>query len=236
MSNRGRFIVFEGPEGAGKSLQIARLSERLAARGVPHVTTREPGGTAAAEAIRGVLLDRVELRLDGVAELLLFSAARHLHVEDVIRPALARGETVLCDRYELSTRVYQGWTRGVPTDTIERVTEAATGGLRPDLYLVLDVPVSTGLERQWQEGGSVDQWELFAPAADRIEREAGSFRERVRDGYLELAGEDDRIEVLDGARDADEVERDIVAIFAARFPDSFGEGRAWGELSPPPGV
>ena len=141
---KGCFLVFEGPEGAGKSLQIGRLAERLSASGVPHLVTREPGGTAAAEAIRSVLLDRPELRLDGIAELLLFSASRRVHVEEVIRPALERGEVVLCDRFELSTRVYQGWARGVAAQTIERVTRAATGGLLPDLYLVLDVPVKVG--------------------------------------------------------------------------------------------
>lgn len=232
----GLFIVFEGSEGAGKSLQMRRLSKRLDEGGIPHVTTREPGGTASAEAIRGVLLDRVELRLDGVAELLLFSAARRMHVEEIIRPALARGEVVLCDRYELSTRVYQGWARGVPAKVIERVTSAATGGLLPDLYIVLDVPVSTGRERQWQAGGGADQLAFFAPPADRIEREEGSFRDRVRDGYRALAEGDGRIGMIDGGGGPEEVEEEILALLAERFPGRFGGGSRPVALSPKPGA
>ncbi|WP_425155392.1 dTMP kinase [Candidatus Palauibacter sp.] len=209
---RGRFIVFEGPEGSGKSLQIERLSRRLSERGAAHVTTREPGGTAAAEAIREVILERPELRLDGVAELLLFSASRRMHVEEIIRPALERGDVVLCDRFELSTRVYQGCARGVPAETIRRVTSAATGGLLPDLYVVLDVPVEVGIERGEADGGP----------RDRIEREARAFMERVRTGYLELAAHDERIETVDGVGTPDEVERRVGSLVARRFPSRFG--------------
>ncbi len=209
---RGRFIVFEGPEGSGKSLQIERLSRRLSERGAAHVTTREPGGTAAAEAIREVILERPELRLDGIAELLLFSASRRMHVEEIIRPALERGDVVLCDRFELSTRVYQGCARGVPAETIRRVTSAATGGLLPDLYVVFDVPVEVGLERGEADG----------EPRDRIEREARAFMERVRTGYLELAARDERIETVDGVGTPDEVERKVGSLVARRFPSRFG--------------
>lgn len=218
---KGCFLVFEGPEGAGKSLQIGRLAERLSASGVPHVVTREPGGTAAAEAIRSVLLDRPELRLDGIAELLLFSASRRVHVEEVIRPALKRGEVVLCDRFELSTRVYQGWARGVAAQTIEQVTRAATGGLLPDLYLVLDVPVRVGLGRQWQDEEDPGQLAFFGPAPDRIELEKRSFRERVREGYREFAAEEERVVVVDGSGTPDEVEGRILGLLEERFPDRF---------------
>ena len=211
-TERGCFIVLEGPEGAGKSLQIRRLAARLEARGVPCVTTREPGGTSAAEAIRDVILDRPELRLDGVAELLLFSAARRMHVEEIIRPALERGDVVLCDRFELSTRVYQGCARGVPAKAVERVTAAATGGLRPNLYVVLDVPVTMGLARGEAHGGD----------PDRIERETRSFMESVREGYREFAATDERIVILDGAGAPDEVEREILSLLVDRFPDRFG--------------
>ena len=210
-TDRGCLIVLEGPEGAGKSLQIRRLAAWLEARGVPCVTTREPGGTAAAEAIREVILDRPELRLDGVAELLLFSAARRVHVEEIIRPALERGDVVLCDRFELSTRVYQGCARGVPAKTIERVTAAATGGLRPNLYVVLDVPVTMGQARGEAHGGD----------PDRIEREARGFMERVREGYRGFAVTDERIEILDAAGAPDEVERAILSLLTDRFPDRF---------------
>ena len=209
--SRSCFIVFEGPEGAGKSLQIERLAARLYASGVPHTVTREPGGTAAAEAIRSVLLDRPELRLDGIAELLLFSASRHVHVEEVIRPALERGEVVLCDRFELSTRVYQGWARGVPPETIEQVTRAATGGLAPDLYVVLDVPVMVGTDRREAHGGR----------PDRIEREAEVFMERVREGYRELAAAEEGIVILDGSGAPDEVEGRILVLLGERLPDRF---------------
>lgn len=208
---RGCFIVLEGPEGAGKSLQLDRLAARLDAGGIPHATTREPGGTAAAEAIRDVILDRPGLQLDGMAELLLFSAARRMHVQEIIRPALERDEVVLCDRFELSTRVYQGCARGVPAAAIERVTAAATGGLRPDLYVVLDVPVSMGLARGEAHGGR----------PDRIESETRSFMERVRDGYRAFAETDERVEILDGAEAPDEVERNILLLLADRFPDRF---------------
>lgn len=218
---KGCFLVFEGPEGAGKSLQIERLAERLAASGVPHTVTREPGGTAAAEAIRSVLLDRPELRLDGIAELLLFSASRRAHVEEVIRPALERGEFVLCDRFELSTRVYQGCGRGVAAKTIEQVTRAATGGLRPDLYLVLDVPVNVGLGRQGQDREDPGQLGFFGPAPDRIELEERSFRDRVRKGYREFAAEEERIVVVDGSGTPDEVEGRILKLLEERFPDRF---------------
>lgn len=217
----GCFLVFEGPEGSGKSLQIERLAERLSGAGVPHALTREPGGTAAAEAIRSVLLDRPELRLDGIAELLLFSAARRVHVEEVIRPALARGEVVLCDRFELSTRVYQGCARGVAAETIEPVTAAATGGLLPDLCLVLDVPVNVGLDRQGQDRGDPGQLTFFGTAPDRIELEQRSFRERVREGYLKAAA-DERIAIIDGSGTPDEVEARILTALQQRLPDRFG--------------
>ena len=217
----GCFLVFEGPEGSGKSLQVERLAEGLSAAGVPHTVTREPGGTAAAEAIRSVLLDRPELRLDGIAELLLFSAARHAHVEQVIRPALERGEVVVCDRFELSTRVYQGCARGVAAETIEQVTRAATGGLLPDLYLVLDVPVEVGLDRQGQDREDPGQLGFFGPAPDRIELEKRSFRERVREGYRELAAADERIAILDGSGAPDRVEARILALLRERLPDRF---------------
>ncbi len=218
---KGCFLVFEGPEGAGKSLQIGRLAERLAASGVTHTVTREPGGTATAEAIRSVLLDRPELRLDGIAELLLFSASRRAHVEEVVRPALKRGEVVLCDRFELSTRVYQGWGRGVAAKTIDQVTRAATGGLLPDLYLVLDVPVRVGLDRQGQDLEDPGQLGFFGPAPDRIELEKRSFRERVRKGYRELAAEEERIAVVDGSGTPEEVEGRILGLLDERFPDRF---------------
>lgn len=208
----GLFIVLEGPEGAGKSVQISRLSEFLTERGVAHITTREPGGSATAEAIRELLLDRPDLNLDGLSELLLFSTSRHVHVEEVVRPALERGEVVLCDRYELSTRAYQGFGRGVSLDSITRVTAEATGGLMPDLYLVIDVPVEVGRARQEREGSG----------PDRIEREKAAFMERVRSGYAELAAADASIELVDGDGTPEAVAEALRVVLAQRFPEVFG--------------
>ncbi len=210
---RGLFIVLEGPEGAGKSRQMAGLSAILTERGVSHVTTREPGGTATAEAIREVILDRPELELDGVSELLLFSASRHVHVEQVIQPALERGDVVLCDRYELSTRAYQGYGRGVSLETIRRVTFEATGGLLPDLYVVLDVPVSIGHDRQRGAG----------TGPDRIEREKQGFMERVRAGYRELAATHDDIVLVDASAPPKAVQGALLEVLARRFPKVLGD-------------
>jgi len=206
------FIVFEGPEGAGKSSLIARLSRVLDEGGLPHITTREPGGTPLAEAIREILLDRPDLELDGMTELLLFSAARHAHVEDVIGPALDSGRLVLCDRFELTTRAYQGFGRGVPPASIDAVTAEATGGLLPDLYLVLDVPASLGRNRQ--------RGPDFFP--DRIEREQSAFMDRVRRGYHELVAADPgRCVLVDAAASPDEVERRARDVLHDRLPAWF---------------
>lgn len=209
---RAPFIVLEGPEGAGKSSLMRRLASALDERGRPYLATREPGGTPVAEAIREVLLDRPELEMDGVTELLLFSAARHAHVEDVILPALAAGTLVLCDRFELTTRVYQGLARGVPEASIRAVTSEATGGLLPDLYLVLDVPASLGRDRQHGPD--------FFP--DRIEREETAFMERVRQGYRDLVAEGgDTYVLVDAAAPPGVVERRARDVLHDRFPEWF---------------
>ena len=213
MGKQGLFIVLEGPEGAGKSYQIDRISRFLAGRDIPHVTTREPGGTPAAEAVREVILHHPELKLDGMAELFLFSASRHEHLKMLVRPALACGEIVLCDRFELSTRVYQGFGRGVPQEVIRRIMAEVTGGLCPDLCLVLDIPISVGRLRQ-KVGGD---------EPDRIEREKREFMERVRQGYQILAAEDDRIEIIDASGSPSNVENAIFHVLADRFASVFGE-------------
>ncbi len=213
---RGAFIALEGPAGAGKSLQAERLSTWLASRGVPHILTREPGGTPHDEALRGVILERPDLRIDGVGELFLLSAARHAHVESVIRPALELGRAVICDRYELSTQAYQGWGRGVAMEIVREVTRIATGGLLPDLYIVLDVPVKIGRDRQRAPGFR----------ADRIEREDESFMERVRAGYRDLTAADPRAVVIDaGSKTPEQIAAEIQAEVGRRFPAMF-EGAA----------
>jgi dTMP kinase len=187
------FITFEGIEGSGKSTQIRRL-----AAGLPKTTvvTREPGGTPLGTRLREALLDR-DGRVTPRAEVLLFFADRAQHVAEVIRPALERGAIVLCDRFEDSTLAYQGFGRELPMGALRAVGALATGGLRPDVTVLLDVGVETGFERVGRRGG-----------ADRMESEERAFHERVRQGFLTLAGEDkERFLVLDGSRPPEEVAR-----------------------------
>ena len=191
---RGVFITFEGVEGCGKSTQLRRVAERLSAVGMAVRELREPGGTAAGEAIRGILLDRGHAGLDARAELLLYEASRAQLVAEVIDPALQAGEVVLCDRFYDSTTAYQGFARGLPAKEIERLNAFATGGTVPDLTIVLDIETDEGLQRA--TGSAV--------GADRLESEALSFHERVREGFLAIArAEPERALVIpaDGSRD-----------------------------------
>lgn len=190
----GLFITFEGPEGAGKSTQLARLAERLRAQGRTVTVTREPGGTPLGTRVREVLLDPA-LHIDPLPEFLLYSASRAQLVGDVIRPALSRGEVVLCDRYFDSSLAYQGAGRGLSAELLRAVTREATGGLSPNLTLLLDLDPAVGLSRAAARGQT-----------DRLERADLAFHERVRQGFLALAGaEPERFTVLDGAGDVDEV-------------------------------
>lgn len=172
----GRFIALEGGEGAGKSTQQRLLADHLRARGREVVTTREPGGTPAAEDVRAILLSNAHAGLDDRAEALLFAAARGEHVARVIRPALERGADVVCDRYLDSSVAYQGYGRELGADTVRDLSLWATGGLLPDLVVLLDVDPSTGLAR--------------AGEPDRLESEPLAYHERVRRGFLELASRD----------------------------------------------
>ena len=192
---------------------MSRLAAHLDARDVSYRLTREPGGTPIGEVIREHLLQgNPEIEIDGLTELLLMSAARAAHVREVIRPALARGEVVLTDRYELSSRAYQGYGRGVDLSVVDAISRHATGGLEPDLYLILDLPVEVGLVRR-QEAG-------FDP--DRIEREGSSFMERVRQGYLALAEGSDRIVRIDAGRSPEEVTSSLLQTLTGRFSEWFG--------------
>lgn len=192
---RGVFVTFEGVEGCGKSTQAALLRAHLEAKGHAVVCTREPGGTPIAEAIRRVLLDPAHGTMLPATELLLYEAARAQHVGERIRPALAMGAIVLCDRFTDSTTAYQCAGRGLGHDVVAQLHGIATGGLRPDITFVIDVPASLGLARKAGMG-----------IPDRIERETLAFHERVRAEYLRLASEDPgRIQILDGTRDAETV-------------------------------
>ncbi len=207
----GHFIVLEGGDGAGKTTQAALLASWMDAVGVSHIVTREPGGTPVGEAIRGIVLSRPELEMPPESELLLILAARAAFVRDVVRPALAEGKTVVADRFALSTLAYQGYGRGIDLGKIRDGLKIATGGLRPDLYLVLDLPVEEGSERQRRDGGE----------PDRIEREVEGFRRAVRDGYLALAGSEPGVEVVNARGTPEEVHKSVRDRIVARFPGTF---------------
>jgi dTMP kinase len=184
---RGRFISLEGGEGAGKSTLLAGLRERLVAQGVDLVLTREPGGTALGEAVRGIVLDPAGRGMCAESELLLMFASRAQLVRELIEPALAAGRWVLCDRYVDASYAYQGGGRGQPVERIAALEAWACDGVKPDLTLLLDLPVATGRARAAGRG-----------EADRIEIEADAFFERVRSTYRERAiAEPARFRVID---------------------------------------
>ena len=200
----GIFITFEGPDGSGKSTQIGLLAEYLRAGGHEVLTTREPGGTPIGDQIRAVLHDVDNTAMVFEAEILLYSASRAQLVGQIIRPALARGTVVLCDRYADSTIAYQGYGRKLDLNALGQITKFATGGLTPDLTLFLDCPVEEGLNRKKRalvlDGG---EW-------NRLDRETPEFHRRVRQGYLTLArAEPSRWLVLNACRSIGEIQTDI---------------------------
>jgi dTMP kinase len=200
------FITFEGPEGSGKTTQIGLLAAALTARGHSVVTTREPGGTRIGDAVRSVLLNAGHTEMSERAEALLFNAARAQLVDQVIRPALERGETVLCDRYGDSTLAYQGYGHGQPLAPLRRLIDYATGGLAPDVTIYLDLDVHKGLERK--RAGAAAEW-------NRIEEKTLAYHEAVRQGYLEMAAQSARWLVVN----ADQVLAAIHAQILARIID-----------------
>ena len=200
----GKFITFEGIEGVGKSTNIAHMVRILEERGQSVVTTREPGGTPMAEQIRGLVAEHGDEAMPDIAELLLVFAARALHVNNVIRPALAAGSWVICDRFTDSSRAYQGGGRGLPQADINRLADWVHGDLQPDLTVLLDAPVETGMMRAGRRSDP-----------DRFESEEGAFFGRVRATYLQLAqNEPDRIVVVDASQGLEEVREAIETIAA----------------------
>lgn len=196
MTLPARFITLEGIEGAGKTTVAARLSESLRARGLTVHATREPGGTQVAERIRSVVLDRGEEHISATAETLLMFGARQVHVDNLIRPAITRGEWVLCDRFTDATHAYQGGGRGVDSKLIDTLARAVHGDLWPHCTILLDVPVRVGLERMQARRGAVDRFEI----------ESAQFFDRVRTRYLELAqANPQRIRVVDATGKLDDV-------------------------------
>ncbi len=195
---QGRFITFEGGEGAGKTTQLERTAAWLRDCGVEVVVTREPGGTPRAERLRALLLERAEEPMPAACELLLMFAARATHVENLIRPAVARGAWVLCDRFTDATYAYQGGGRGLPESSIDALVGIVHPGFQPDLTLLLDLPVERGLARAGMRNGQ--------DGPDRFESEQQAFFENVRERYLALARrEPARFRVIDASRAADAV-------------------------------
>jgi len=207
MSAAGRFLTFEGIEGVGKTTQVARLAQTLSARGIAHAVTREPGGTPLAERIRDLVLGARAERLPDTAELLLMFAARSVHLHNFIEPKLASGRWVICDRFTDATYAYQGAGRGLGAPSVAALEALVQGARRPDLTLLLDLPVRAGLARAQSRN----------TAADRFETERVDFFERVRAAYLERAAADpERIAVIDAAAGVDEVAAQILSTLRAR--------------------
>jgi dTMP kinase len=200
------FITFEGPEGSGKTTQIGLLAAALAARGQRVLTTREPGGTRIGDAVRSVLLNSNHTEMSERAEALLFNAARAQLVDQVIRPALARGEIVLCDRYGDSTLAYQGYGHGQPLEPLRRIIAYATLGLTPDLTIYLDLDVETGLNRK--RGGAAGEW-------NRMEEKALAFHQAVRQGYLAMAAGSGRWLVVDAGQSPERISAQVLERLAA---------------------
>ena len=209
MSAAARFVTLEGIEGVGKSTQVARLSALLGERGIAHVVTREPGGTALAERIRDIALTAGEEALPPTGELLLMFAARAVHLANHVEPNLRAGRWVICDRFTDATYAYQGGGRRLPAENIRELEAMVQGTLRPDLTVLLDAPVPFGLARaRSRNAGSPE---------DRFEREKTEFFERVRDAYLaRAAAEPNRIVVVDATRSADEISAIILAQLVMR--------------------
>jgi dTMP kinase len=229
--HRGHFITFEGGEGAGKSTQIRLLEQKLVRSGIDVVTTREPGGSTGAEAVRQVLLSGAAEPLGAEMEAILFAAARSDHVETIIRPALLAGRTVICDRFFDSTRVYQGATGNVDPAVLRRLEEVACEDCWPDLTIILDIDPAEGMRRaaMRQSPGGPDRFEKEALEKHRLRREA----------YLRIAQEEPgRCAVIDAAGDVEEVHERILSLVTQRLwpegisvPANVDDGRPAGRKS-----
>ncbi len=197
------FITFEGPDGSGKSTQLKMLAAALREEGIEIVTTREPGGTEIGDQIRAVIMNMKNKAMDPRTELLLFNASRAQLVEELIRPSLAAGKVILCDRYADSTMAYQGYGHGLDRDELRRLLNFATGGLKPDLTLLFDISAEAGLKRRLSNH---DEW-------NRMDDYALQFHERVRGGFRELAAADpERWVVIDADRDPGVIHAEVLDI------------------------
>lgn len=209
---RGVFITLEGGEGAGKSTQIRLLADELTAQGRDVVTTREPGGTPEAEKIRDFLVKRDGGNWTPMAECLLLYAARQMHVESLIKPALAAGKIVISDRFADSTRAYQSFGHGLPLDTIEKLNTISLGDFGPDLTFILDLPVDVGLARAGKRLTAAQSQE------DRFENIGGGFHDRLRQGYLDIAKRDSqRCVVIDATQSIEKISSDLLSHVKGRL-------------------
>ncbi len=211
MAKKGRFITFEGGEGVGKSTQIRLLAEKLAEAGIKAIVTREPGGSPQAEALRRVILSGAASPFGPAGEAILFAAARIDHIDETIAPALAAGDWVLCDRFADSTRAYQGAAGKLDKSLIDSLERVAVGETRPDLTLVLDMPIEKSLERAAaRRQGSAEP--------DRFEREGRAFHETLRQAFLDIAAaEPQRCAVIDADRPSEQVGQEVWAQVRDRF-------------------
>ncbi len=202
----GIFVSFEGIEGSGKSTQARLLGEYLRGKGREVVTTEEPGGTEIGRAIRAVLLDVRNKAMDSMTELLLYNASRAQHLRDVIIPSLDRGMVVITDRFSDSTLAYQGYGRGIEHSIIRTIDRIATNGIMPDITILLDIDVETGLRRNIGVGKD-----------DRFEQEDIDFHRKVRAGYLDIAGmQPDRIFIIDAANTVEAIHKQIIEVIERR--------------------
>jgi dTMP kinase len=205
------FITLEGPDGSGKSMQIPLLADFIRQQGYEVLTTREPGGTSIGDQIRSVIMELGNTSMHPRTEILLFCAARAQIVEEVLRPALARGVVVISDRYADSTLAYQGYGHGVDLEELRRLLAFTTGGLKPDLTLLIDVDAEIGLKRRQNCGG---EW-------NRLDAYAVSFHRRVRDGYHQLAqAEPDRWHTIDGSQTPEMVQSNLRRVVAEKLSSS----------------
>ncbi len=214
----GKFITFEGGEGAGKSTQARLLAERLAKAGIKTLLTREPGGSKKAEMIRSLLLSGKIKHFGPFAEALMFSLARLDHLEKAIRPALRKGLWVVCDRFSDSTRAYQGAAGGLDQDIIDGLERVVVGRTRPQLTIILDLPAERGLARARARAAQQQGNNPHAPVSDRFETQDLAFHQKLREEFLKIAAENKiRYVVLDAEQPPDQLARQIWKLVTQRF-------------------
>lgn len=206
---RGLFITFEGPDGSGKSTQITRLKEYLTSKGYDVLLVREPGGTKISEKIRSVILDTENKEMDPICEAMLYAASRAQLTHQVIMPALEEGRMVIADRFVDSSIVYQGYARGLGEEMVGTINSYATGGLVPDVTFLINIPAEVGIARKNNQ-----------KKLDRLEEEDISFHKKVHEGYDRLKTKNDRIVEIDGTKDRDEIEREILDIIKKKIVGS----------------